>query len=847
MIAMDCQPVNVRNVISYIIKVSRMWGGSLGTWQEQSLKVYNLFSLKVLVVMDSLWLWQHKSLKVMYRIAWEVQRIGNKAKTVYELAYEYCKKGDHIGYNCPLKAPIISNPKPCNQTIDELPQTFPCFDPTCYSEKENSLPYVSKPNFVDDSPNVFNPPPQPPMYSFEFCENDARYGHYCTPHPEPCYNRDFNFPQDFHNFQQQYLCCENCGGPHETFQCQLMNEDYYHEQNSCYDSNSFGFDQFQPPQYTVNHPIFNAQNELLNSQNKIMEQMTSICDMVGQYMQKKEEDRRIAEDQAAKDRYWKIPICYDDDEDYTIAITPVLLTEEPVDSLIMEDEHLDTIPATESDEVIKSSVEELVLIPSESEGISDGVCDVPLCDNPTPLKAFKDHSEIVVNSNDDDTSSDDDDFEDIEYVEASPPDLEIVSLEEVNDVDQEKEEFDLENILQIQDVILREKLLNINRLIANIESLNDNSTPNCVLKSPSPFPIPDSNSFFEKSDTSLSYSDNSLPEFESFSDHTEETSSGSTTTHANNSLPEYDSFHFEIEPDQGELTNVVMEDILGEPRVHTPNVLPTHPTLLIDSDFIIRTFLPYFTYPVISYFLFSSGSEDTIFDPGISTFHFSSLKPVAHENPIVIFLFFCFCPKDKGIRGEIPQDHEDPCLFSILQSSGLRSFAYFGILNPDHEGYNPLHVTSAATVADTWHHVAEPDPTRSRPGPRPDLNRPRPDHWNHRLLGAKPSFDRGVGGGSTAVLDRRCHRSTAVDHSVDGGGSGDGEGIVSCTRYCTRQYQAAAGQSEHDTCPKRVIGGCQRRVSVRGLSWGESKAILRRLVGEQKDFNPLRSCFMVGV
>ncbi|GJT88060.1 hypothetical protein Tco_1069777 [Tanacetum coccineum] len=39
---------------------------------------------------------------------------------------------------------------------------------------------------------------------------------------------------------------------------------------------------------------------------------------------------------------------------------PVLLTEEPVDSLIMEDEHLDTIPAIELDEVIKSSVENLV-------------------------------------------------------------------------------------------------------------------------------------------------------------------------------------------------------------------------------------------------------------------------------------------------------------------------------------------------------------------------------------------------------------------------------------------------------------------------------------------------------
>ncbi|GJW57749.1 hypothetical protein Tco_0104480 [Tanacetum coccineum] len=39
------------------------------------------------------------------------------------------------------------------------------------------------------------------------------------------------------------------------------------------------------------------------------------CDMVGQYMQKKEKDKRIAKDQAAKDRYWKIPICYDDDDD----------------------------------------------------------------------------------------------------------------------------------------------------------------------------------------------------------------------------------------------------------------------------------------------------------------------------------------------------------------------------------------------------------------------------------------------------------------------------------------------------------------------------------------------------
>nr|GFB28028.1 hypothetical protein [Tanacetum cinerariifolium] len=66
--------------------------------------------------------------------------------------------------------------------------------------------------------------------------------------------------------------------------------------------------------------------------------------------------------------------CYDDDdddEDYTIAVTPILSTEEPDNSLSMGDEHLDTISETESDEFIKSSVENLIPIPSESEGIPD--------------------------------------------------------------------------------------------------------------------------------------------------------------------------------------------------------------------------------------------------------------------------------------------------------------------------------------------------------------------------------------------------------------------------------------------------------------------------------------------
>ncbi|GKB68855.1 hypothetical protein Tco_0930267 [Tanacetum coccineum] len=72
-----------------------------------------------------------------------------------------CGNGAHVGYNCPPKAPIIFNSEQCNQTINELPQTLPSVHPTYNSGDENSFTYDSKPKFADDSPNVFNPPPQP--------------------------------------------------------------------------------------------------------------------------------------------------------------------------------------------------------------------------------------------------------------------------------------------------------------------------------------------------------------------------------------------------------------------------------------------------------------------------------------------------------------------------------------------------------------------------------------------------------------------------------------------------------------------------------------------------------------
>ncbi|GKG19170.1 hypothetical protein Tco_0376269, partial [Tanacetum coccineum] len=149
------------------------------------------------------------------------------------------------------------------------------------------------------------------------------------------------------------------------------------------------------------------------------------------------------------------------------------------------------------------------------------MCDVRVCEDPSIFDALNDHTEILSDSNDDGTSNDDDDFEDIEYV----------SLEEVNDVYQQEKEFDLDDILQIQDVILREKLLNINCFIANIKSLNENPSPDRMFKSlfSVPIPVTDSDSFFEESDASFSHFNNSLPEFETFSNHTAETRNGCTT------------------------------------------------------------------------------------------------------------------------------------------------------------------------------------------------------------------------------------------------------------------------------------------------------------------------------
>nr|GEW61048.1 hypothetical protein [Tanacetum cinerariifolium] len=458
---------------------------------------------------------------------------------------ELCGIGAHYGYNCPSKVPVVSNPELChNQNIDELPQTMPSFDPTCYFEDGYSFTYDSTSNLVHDSLNVFNPPLQPPTYSYEFCRNDAYYGHDCS---------------------------------------------------------------------------------------------------------------------------LQVSFTYDPEP-----FTPSLPIEELDNSLSMGDEHLDTISATKSDEFIKFSVKSLVLIPSESKGIPDNMCDVPFHYNSLPLDISKDQFEDFSNSNDDSTSNDDDSFsiDNIEYVEASPLNSELVSSEVMDIVISEVGGIDDDILLTIKDDILREKLLNVNLLIANIEALNDNPAP--------------SFDFMTNSGSTTTHSDISLPEYKAFyDDHVKEISSGSTTTHSDSSLydsfifdlsinpfspvdrgdfyefaeelghiispPEYDCFCFKNEPNSGDFTTDVVKDIFltREPIVH--NALPTHPTLQLNLDFIlsseslftyvVRIFLSFLSYSVAPQYLLSFGNEDTIFDLGICSYHISSFMPdVSHRSGTFIKL-----------------------------------------------------------------------------------------------------------------------------------------------------------------------------------------------------------------
>ncbi|GKE90667.1 hypothetical protein Tco_1571762, partial [Tanacetum coccineum] len=300
------------------------------------------------------------------------------------------------------------------------------------------------------------------------------------------------------------------------------------------------------------------------------------------------------------------------------AITPDLPTEEPDNSLSIRDEHLNTIPETKSDKLIKSSVKDLVPIPSEFKGISEDICDAPSCDNDHFNAEFGLINSLLIR--DISITSPKIDF----LLEEFAGELDLIDpirpeIDE-DDFDEEEGEIDID-FLQIEDEILREKLLNVNLLIDKIEALKLTPSIPIVLEYPSSSPIPvvDSDFLIEEVDTFLVSEDSIPPGIESDFD-----SKGDIVFLDNllndDLIPEYERFTFDIEPDA---LVIKFFDELNEDECFDPRGGEIGFSRNIKDDesfiFVIRTFLSFLTYHVDSPLLLSTGSEDTIFDPGIST------------------------------------------------------------------------------------------------------------------------------------------------------------------------------------------------------------------------------------
>nr|GFA50791.1 hypothetical protein [Tanacetum cinerariifolium] len=326
-----------------------------------------------------------------------------------------------------------------------------------------------------------------------------------------------------------------------------------------------------------------------------MTQLTSICEMACQIVQKKLEQKQIEEEQEAKAQNQKLPVCYDDDDDddeeesnslkdniiSELPLCSAVTPSEPIYSLSMGDEHLDTIPATESDEFIKSCVENLVPNPSESEG--ENGCDVPSC--------FKTFSNILFDDEYEFDSVDDQSLHNEDFLEKifSNPLFE----EEVISIKKNQHHFNAESDL-VESMLNRIDKTDChpeNEICLSQRLLYDNSSPrlpeefnsknsNADIESFSPSPIlnEDNDSFMEEIDLFLTPDDPMPPSIE------------------------------DGEDSKGDI--LFLERLLHDDHIPLPDTL--------DISYEVRIFLPFFTYPVTSPVLLSSGSEDKIFDPGIT-------------------------------------------------------------------------------------------------------------------------------------------------------------------------------------------------------------------------------------
>ncbi|GKC88251.1 hypothetical protein Tco_1148900 [Tanacetum coccineum] len=386
----------------------------------------------------------------------------------------------------------------------------------------------------------------------------------------------------------------------------------------------------------------------------------------------------------------------------SIAITPVLPTMEPEDSLIMRDENLSTLPEKESDEFIKSSVEDLVPIPSKSEDTSDNgsECDLLFCDDSPPLDVLGGNYVTFFNplfdANDDFTYGDDESLTEEDVLEENFK----IYLNPLFEFDEEYISSDVNPLFNdvLEDIESKDSYVsNLDEqalLVTHLSELNEDECFDpggdeieaCLISDSIPpgidgadfdpegdilllekllnddisFPLPPKELHFEGLKVIKSYV------FTDIKDGYHDSEGDIIYLKSlliNDTIPnlppevffDHDPKSLNDEPDNDDLKSMIK---VFDPEIHEKIISLTYVRLPFEDchyfplTFVIKIFLPFLTYLVNSLFLLSSGSEDTIFDPGISAYSFYSLEPVAYGSPMKIFPFFYFCLKDKRIRGE---------------------------------------------------------------------------------------------------------------------------------------------------------------------------------------------------
>nr|GEV10119.1 hypothetical protein [Tanacetum cinerariifolium] len=283
-------------------------------------------------------------------------------------------------------------------------------------QQGNSYVYDPNPNSFNCPPDSYHPPhPTYETYSYDSYRNDSQFGYDCQPqfslHYElvPGYNENYtSYPYDSSSVPQQYPCCARCGGRHETcrcdqlifdepyckhcrgphmnYQCQLMNQDSYK-------SNSLGFDQPQPPQSLIIHPPPQELSiqEMEDLKQQYLDELKRLSNLKyrdeikiveltenfnGMSIEIRKKEKLMQQEQWA---YLSThpskrlhSFCYDDDaEDYTSAITP----NEPVLSTEEPDNSL-KFSSTDDDSFSLDDIDYVEASPPDSELVSSEVMDI---------------------------------------------------------------------------------------------------------------------------------------------------------------------------------------------------------------------------------------------------------------------------------------------------------------------------------------------------------------------------------------------------------------------------------------------------------------------------------------